>query len=109
MSTKAHPNYADTDSVKEWNMRLYVTDWTPRCVVAFKNLSRICNENLKDRCRIEVVDLLEKPELARQEQIVAIPTLIKMGPAPRKVMVGDFTDEGSVLRGLGLALSSGGK
>jgi circadian clock protein KaiB len=101
MSTTAHPDYGDTESIKEWDLRLFVTDWTPRCVVAFKNLNRICNEHLKDRCKIEVVDLLEHPELARQEQIVAIPTLFKTSPKPRKVMVGDFSDEGRVLRALG--------
>jgi len=102
MSTKAHPDYGDTDSIKEWNLRLFVTDWTPRCVVAYKNLNRICTEHLKDRCRIEVVDLLENPEVARQEQIVAVPTLLKTTPKPERVMVGDFTDEARVLKALGV-------
>jgi circadian clock protein KaiB len=70
--------------------------------VAYKNLNRICAEHLKDKCRIEVVDILEKPELARKEQIVAIPTLMKTSPAPHKVMVGDFTNEERVLKALGL-------
>ncbi|MBI2830626.1 MAG: circadian clock protein KaiB [Chloroflexi bacterium] len=102
MSTKAHPDYADTDSVPEWELRLFVTDWTPRCVVAYKNLNRICDEHLKDKCKIELVDLLETPEVARQEQIVAIPTLMKMSPLPQKLMVGDFTDEAKVLKALGI-------
>ena len=101
MSTKAHPDYGDTESVKEWNLRLFVTDWTPRCVVAFKNLNRICEERLKDRCTIEVIDLLEKPEMARQEQIVAIPTLVKTSPKPEKVIIGDFSNEDRVLKALG--------
>ena len=101
MSTKAHPDYGNTNGVKEWNLRLFVTDWTPRCVVAFKNLNRICEERLKDRCTIEVVDLLEKPEMARQEQIVAIPTLVKTSPMPQKIMIGDFSNEDRVLKALG--------
>jgi circadian clock protein KaiB len=101
-STRAHPNYGDTDSVQNWGLRLYVTDWTPRCVVAYKNLNRICEERLKDKCNIEVIDLLEHPELARRDQIVAIPTLVKTSPSPQKIMVGDFTDETRVLRGLGI-------
>ena len=55
MSTQAHPLYDDTDSIAQWNMRLFVTDWTPRCVVAYKNLTRICAEHLKDTF-INVVD-----------------------------------------------------
>jgi circadian clock protein KaiB len=102
MSTKAHPDYGDTDSIKEYRLRLFVTDWTPRCVVAYKNLNRICSERLKDKCSIEVVDLLEKPEMARKEQIVAVPTLIKNSPEPHKLMIGDFTDENRVLKALGL-------
>ena len=101
MSTKAHPHYGDTNGVKKWNLRLFVTDWTPRCVVAYKNLNRICEERLKDRCTIEVIDILEKPEMARQEQIVAIPTLVKTSPKPEKVMIGDFSNEDRVLKALG--------
>jgi len=101
MSTKAHLDYGNTNGVKEWNLRLFVTDWTPRCVVAFKNLNRICEERLKDRCTIEVVDLLEKPEMARQEQIVAVPTLVKTSPMPQKIMIGDFSNEDRVLKALG--------
>ena len=102
MSTKAHPDYGDTNSVEEWKLRLFVTDWTPRCVVAYKNLNRICEEHLKDKCRIELVDLLETPELAKQEQIVAIPTLMKTSPLPEKLMVGDFSNEERVLKALGI-------
>ncbi len=102
MSTKAHPDYGDTDSVKSWNLRLFVTDWTPRCVVAYKNLRRICSERLKDKCTIEVVDLLEDPAVAKQQQIVAVPTLVKTSPLPQKLMIGDFTDEERLLKTLGI-------
>jgi circadian clock protein KaiB len=102
MSTRAHPDYGNTDSIKEWKLNLFVTDWTPRCVVAYKNLNRICSEHLKDKCKIEVVDLLENPELARQQQIVAIPTLVRTYPEPRKIMIGDLADEERVIKNLGL-------
>ncbi len=102
MSTGAHPRYADTNGVELWNLRLYVTDWTPRCVVAYKNLNRICSEHLKDRCEIEVVDLLEHPELARLDQIVAVPTLVRTSPDPKKIMIGDFSEEDKVLKNLGI-------
>ena len=105
MSTKAHPDYGNTDKVKEWDMLLYVTDWMPKCVVAYKNLNRICTEHLGGKYRIEVIDLWEDPKIAREQQIVAIPTLVKISPKPHKIMIGDFTDEDKVLRGLGIGAS----
>ena len=101
-STRAHPIYDDTDSIQEWTMKLYVMDWNPRCVLAYKNLNRICSQNLKDRCHIEVIDLLETPEAAKRDQIVAIPTLVKTSPSPQKTMIGDFANENKVLNMLGL-------
>ncbi len=100
MSTKAHPDYGSAPAPNEWQLRLYVTDWTPRCVAAYRNLTRICHDHISDKCNIEVVDLLEKPELAREDQIVAVPTLIKKGPKPERVLVGDFSKTERVLRGL---------
>ncbi len=102
MSTKAHPDYGNTDGVEQWKMRLFVTDWTPRCVVAYKNLNRICFEHLKDKCHIEVVDLLEHPEMAKLEQIVAVPMLVKTSPLPERKMIGDFSKTDNVLKSLGL-------
>jgi circadian clock protein KaiB len=106
MSTKAHPEYGNTEGVKEWNLRLYVTDWTPRCVVAYKNLNAICEEHLKDKCNIEVIDLLEHPEVAKQAQIVAVPTMVKTTPLPQRAMVGDLSQTEKVLKNLGLRLPS---
>ncbi len=103
MSTKAHPDYAAAPTPDEWKLRLYVTDWSPRCVAAYRNLQRICQEAVGDTCRIEVVDLLERPEVARQDQIVAVPTLVKMSPEPKRVLVGDFTRLEQVLKGLDIA------
>ncbi len=100
MSTKAHPDYAAAPTPEEWRLRLYVTDWSPRCVAAYRNIKRICQEHVGDKCDIEVVDLLEQPKLARQDQIVAVPTLVKTHPEPRKVLVGDFSNEERVLKAL---------
>ena len=102
MSTKAHPEYGNTNGVEEWRLRLFVTDWTPRCVVAYKNLNRICAERLGDKCKIEVVDLLEHPEQAKAQQIVAVPTLVRDSPGPERKMIGDFSQEEKLLKNLGL-------
>ncbi len=94
------PKYGDTEPAEEWKLRLFVTNWTPRCVVAYRNLKKICEEHIEDKCAIEVVDLLEKPEVAREEQIVAVPTLMKLSPKPERVLVGDFSKVETVLKGL---------
>lgn len=66
----------------EWELRLYIAGRTARCVAALENLERICEQNLQGRYRIEVVDLLENPQLARGDQILAIPTLVRKLPTP---------------------------
>jgi len=108
MGEKAVREYGNAVPEREWKLRLYVTDWTPRCTVAYKNIKRICSEHLKDRWKIEVIDLLENPEVARREQIVAVPTLIKIAPKPERVLVGDFSKEGSVLKGLDIETATAG-
>jgi circadian clock protein KaiB len=86
----------------EWELRLYVAGETPKCVAAFTNLQRICEENLKGRYRIEVVDLLQNPQLARGDQILAIPTLVRKLPTPVKKIIGDLSNAERVLVGLDL-------
>ena len=100
MSNVTGPDYGKTEPPKEWKLRLFVTNWTPRCVVAYRNLRKICEEHIEDKCKIEVVDILEHPEIARREQIVAVPTLKKLSPYPRRVIYGDFTRTDTVLKGL---------
>ncbi len=100
MSRVAGPKYGDTEPADEWRLRLYVTNWSPRCVLAYRNLKKICEEHIADKCAIEVVDILEHPDLARQEQIVAVPTLFKLLPKPERVLVGDFSKAEQVLKGL---------
>ncbi len=85
-----------------FQLRLYVAGQTPNCVKAFANLKRICEENLKGKYTIEVVDLLENPELAVGDQIIAIPTLVRRLPAPMKKIIGSLQSEERVLVGLDL-------
>ena len=83
-------------------MRLYVAGQTPKSIRAFANLKVLCEERLKDRYRIEVIDLLKHPQLARGHQIVAIPTLVRQLPQPIRKVVGDLSNTVRVLVGLDL-------
>jgi circadian clock protein KaiB len=81
-------------------LRLYVAGQTRKSLQAVANLKQICNENLQGRYSIEVVDLLEHPELARSDQILAIPTLVRRLPEPIKKIIGDLSQSERVLMGL---------
>jgi circadian clock protein KaiB len=85
-----------------WELRLYVAGQTPKSVEAFSNLKRICEAHLRGRYRIEVVDLLQNPTLARGDQILALPTLVRQLPPPVKKIIGDFSNAERVLVGLDL-------
>lgn len=85
-----------------WLLRLYVAGQTPRSVAAFTNLKRICETHLKGQYQIEVVDLLVHPQLAKGDQIVAVPTLVRQLPPPVKKIIGDLAKEERVLIGLDL-------
>jgi circadian clock protein KaiB len=86
----------------EYRLRLYVAGQTPRSISAFTNLKKICNEHLKGRYELEIVDLLRKPQLARGDQILAIPTLVRRLPEPVKKIIGDLSNTEHVLVGLDL-------
>jgi circadian clock protein KaiB len=86
----------------EWELRLYIAGETPKCMAAFANLQKICEERLEGRYRIEVIDLLRNPQLARGDQILAIPTLVRKLPTPVKKIIGDLSNEERVLVGLDL-------
>jgi circadian clock protein KaiB len=86
----------------EYELRLYVAGQTPKAARAFTNLRRICEEHLRGRYSIEVVDLVEKPALGRGDQILAVPTLVRRLPAPIKKLIGDLSDTERVLVGLDL-------
>ena len=85
-----------------WRLRLYVADGSPKSRTALSNLERICTQHLKGRYQIEVVDLRENPRLARGDQIVAVPTLVRRLPPPIRKIVGDLSNEDRTLVGLQL-------
>ena len=90
----------DGDNSARWNLRLYVAGQTPRSLTAFKNLKDICEEYLKGEYHIEVIDLMENPTLARGDQILAIPTLVRKLPQPIRKIIGDLSNTERVLVGL---------
>jgi len=93
---KSQPNTGG----EKWELRLYVAGQTPKSIKAFANLSRICEEKLAGRYRIEVVDLLENPQLAAGHQILAIPTLVRTMPPPIRKIIGDLSNTDRTLVGL---------
>jgi circadian clock protein KaiB len=94
-----------------WQLRLYVAGQTPRSMAALENLRRICEEHLAGRYHVEVIDLLENPQLAAGDQIVAIPTLVRKLPDPIRKIIGDLSNTERALVGLQLrpAPSSGAR
>jgi circadian clock protein KaiB len=89
-----------------WNLRLYVAGHSPKCVAAVRNLNAFCEAHLAGRYRIEVVDLLENPKLARDDQILAIPTLVRKIPEPLRKIVGDLSNSERMLVGFDLRPSN---
>jgi circadian clock protein KaiB len=86
----------------EWDLRLYVAGPTPKSIAAFRNLEQLCDEHLAGRYRIEVIDLMKDPQLARGDQILAVPTLVRKLPAPIRKIIGNMSDTERVLVGLDL-------
>lgn len=104
---KAFARNKDTQKLKQraeapetWQLRLYVAGKTPKSIEAFRNLQQICEEHLKGRYQIEVIDLLTNPTLARGDQILALPTVVRQLPPPVKKIIGNFTNSERVLVGL---------
>lgn len=85
---------------KEWELRLYIAGRTARANTALANLERVCEKHLAGRYRIEVVDLLENPRLAAQDQILALPTLVRRLPPPVRKIIGDLSNTDRLLIGL---------
>ncbi|WP_375415797.1 circadian clock KaiB family protein [uncultured Hymenobacter sp.] len=90
----------DVDAKETWELRLYVAGQTPKSVMALANLRRYCDEHLVGRYQLEVIDLLENPQLAEGDQILAIPTLVRKVPVPIRKIIGDLSNEERVLVGL---------
>jgi circadian clock protein KaiB len=87
---------------EKWELRLYTAGQTPRSLAAIKNLRKVCDEHLAGRYDIEIVDLLKNPRLAKDHQIVAIPTLVRKLPQPIRKIIGDLSDTERTLVGLQL-------
>lgn len=104
LATKAAPALAAMDV---WKLRLYVAGQTPKSLLALANLKRLCEDRLKDRYTIEVVDLIEHPRLAKEDQILAIPTLVRRLPVPMRRILGDLSNIERVLVGMDLVNPDG--
>ena len=92
----------DEQSQTKYDLRLYVAGQTPRSLQALSNLKRICEEHLAGQYRVKVIDLLQKPQLAKGDQILAIPTLVRAIPKPARKIIGDLSNTDHVLIGLDL-------
>lgn len=95
--TKSSPS-----TEERWELRLYVAGNTPKSMTALNNLKKYCEEHLKGKYRIEVIDLLVQPQLAEGDQILAIPTLVRKVPIPIRKIIGDLSNEEKVLVGLNI-------
>jgi circadian clock protein KaiB len=95
-----------SEKAEKWELRLYTAGQTPRSLAAIRNLKKVCEEHLAGRYEIEVIDLLTNPRLAKDHQIVAIPTLVRKLPNPIRKIVGDLSDTERALVGLDLRVQS---
>ena len=90
----------EAGAIPGFQLRLYIAGQTPKSVAAFANLQRICETHLAGQCFVEVIDLTKTPQLAAGDQILAIPTLVRLLPEPIKKIIGDLSNEARVLVGL---------
>jgi circadian clock protein KaiB len=101
----SEPEFAVADSQTQvWQLKLYVAGASPKSLKAFANLRNLCEEHLAGRYTIEIIDLVKRPLLARTDDIVAIPTLVRMLPSPMRKIIGDLSNTERVL----LSLQAGG-
>lgn len=101
-TAKRRESNANGRPAKVCQLRLYVAGQTPKSLAAFSNLKKICENHLKGRYRIDVIDLVEQPQLSKGDQIFAIPTLVRKLPVPVRKIIGDLSDTERVLVGLDL-------
>jgi circadian clock protein KaiB len=106
MNTRKDGSLRDSE---KWELRLYTAGQTPRSLAAIKNLKKVCEEHFAGRYEIEIVDLLRNPRLAKDDQIVAIPTLVRKLPEPVRKIIGDLSDTERTLVGLQLRPQSMGR
>jgi circadian clock protein KaiB len=105
MSVHEKKRNGETDAAggeEIWELRLYTAGQTPRSLAALANLKRLCDEHLHGKYKIEVIDLMANPRLAKEHQIVAIPTVVKKLPTPLRQIIGDLSDKERALVGLQL-------
>ena len=105
MPTKnSHPKpIAKKQKVRKLQLRLYVAGQTPRSIAALANLKQVCEERVPGKYKIEVIDLLKKPQLASGDQILAVPTLVRKLPEPIRKIIGDLSNKEKLLIGLDIA------
>ena len=99
---KAGPAVRKSSNGEFWELRLYVAGQTPKSLTAFANLKKLCEEHLAGKYHIEIIDLLKDPKLARGDQILAIPTLVRKLPQPVRKIIGDLSNVDRALIGLDL-------
>jgi circadian clock protein KaiB len=105
MTSRSKGSFSEAAAAQDeerWVLRLYVAGQTPKSLAAFDNLKQLCEERLKGRYTIEVIDLLKNPQLAKDDQILAIPTVVRKLPPPVRRIIGDLSDTERVLVGLDL-------
>jgi len=102
-SSKSRRSVKSKDHDEHFDLRLYVAGQSPKSIAAFANLKQLCETHLAGKYRIEVVDLLKKPQRAKDDQIIAIPTLVRRLPQPVRKIIGDLCDTQRTLVGLELA------
>lgn len=98
----ADPPTAVVEEEERWELRLYVAGQSPKSLRALSNLRKLCEQHLAGRYAIEVIDLVEEPSLARSDDILAIPTLVRRMPAPLRKIIGDLSNTERVLVGLSI-------
>lgn len=106
-SRKESPDEQPGEPSDLWEFKLYVAGHTPRSVTAIANLKALCEEHMPGRYKIDIIDLIERPELARTDQVVAIPTLVRKLPGPIRRIIGDLSNTERVLVGLQVKTSGG--
>lgn len=98
--TRQYERWFERYETQPYTLRLFVAGMTLRSTEAVGKIKRLCDEHLKGRYDLEVIDIYQRPELAKEYQVLAVPTLVKTSPPPARCLVGDFSDVGKVLRSL---------
>jgi len=101
-TVKRRTSASHRQPAKLWQLRLYVMGQTPKSLAAFANLKKVCESHLKGRYRITVIDLVKQPQLAKGDQILAVPTVVRRLPKPVRTIIGNLSDTARVLVGLDL-------